>query len=122
MSNSREEGVVKILTLATVVAGIGINVLVALGGVGGGFLGLLFLQFGAVLLAAFVSGPVLVCQGSVTDSTVVGARVDGLTTRVRVRRKDVRHGAATGRGVDSKQEREEWWRKCSLRSAQIGSW
>lgn len=94
------------LTLATVVAGIGINVLVAFGSVGGSFLGLLSLQFSSVLLAAFVSGPVLVGEGSVTNTAVMSARVDGLATRVGVRRKNVCHGAGVESGVDSKEKTE----------------
>ena len=81
------------LTLSTIVAGVRVNVLVATGSdtIGGGLLGLQFVQLGLVLLAAFVGGPVLVGEGSVAHIAVMSGRMCGLEAVVRVRGKDVSH-------------------------------
>lgn len=105
MVQKREESL-RSLTLATVVAGIGVNVLASLRSVGSGFLSLLLLQLGPVFLAAIMGSSILVGQSSVTDIAVVEVRVDGLATRVRVRGEDICHSAEAGIGVDNKQKTE----------------
>lgn len=82
------------LTLSTVVAGVGVKVLVAAGGreaIGGSLLGLQLVQLGLVLLAALVGSPVLVSQGSVAHIAMMSGRMDGLEAVVRVRGEDVSH-------------------------------
>lgn len=56
----KREELLRSRTLATVVAGIGVNVLVSLRSVGSGFLSLLLLQLGPVLLAAIMGSSILV--------------------------------------------------------------
>lgn len=90
------------LTLATVVAGIGVDVFISFRSIGGSFLSLQLLQLGAVLLAAIVGSSVLVCQGSVADIAVMLAGVDGLATRIGVRRENVGHGVEAESGADKK--------------------
>jgi hypothetical protein len=82
------------LTLSTVVTGVGVEVLLAVGSapaIGSILLGLQFVELGLVILAALMGSSVLVSQGSVADIAVMSAGVDVLEAVVGVCREDVGH-------------------------------
>jgi hypothetical protein len=82
------------LTLSTVVTGVGVEVLLAVGStpaIGSILLGLQFVKHSLVLLAALMGSSVLVGQGSVADIAVMSAGVDVLEAVVGVCREDVGH-------------------------------
>jgi hypothetical protein len=82
------------------VAGVGVDILVAIGSrptIGSSLVGLQLLQRGLVLLAALMGRSVLVGNGSVTDITVVVDWMDALEAVVWVGREDVGHVDSMGR-------------------------
>lgn len=75
-------------------AGVGVDVLVAIGSrptIGSSLLGLQLLQRGLVLLAALMGSSVLVSNGSVADITMVVGGMNALEAVVRMGREDVGH-------------------------------